>query len=145
MHSVSFGCWTPKLRVIVYDNFNQDVYKKWLCFIKRYDLKAKRARNVKVISMRWTKQDGIRMYRRLKRTFKRHKNTPYVDYQGRKWAVSPEAAGKHRIFKIKKNWDGGLFYKTYAAHEKENVEDGGGRRIHKQKKNEYRRRRRLTR
>ncbi|MEA6257409.1 hypothetical protein ONJ92_19935, partial [Salmonella enterica subsp. enterica serovar Virginia] len=51
MHSVSFGCWTPKLRVIVYDNFNQDVYKKWLCFIKRYDLKAKRARNVKVISM----------------------------------------------------------------------------------------------
>ncbi|MBH0436623.1 hypothetical protein I3A84_19895 [Salmonella enterica] len=28
MHSVSFGCWTPKLRVIVYDNFNQDVYKK---------------------------------------------------------------------------------------------------------------------
>ncbi|RIO94574.1 hypothetical protein BUJ35_022525 [Salmonella enterica subsp. enterica serovar Muenchen] len=66
MHSVSFGCWTPKLRVIVYDNFNQDVYKKWLCFIKRYDLKAKRARNVKVISMGWTKQDGIRMYRRLK-------------------------------------------------------------------------------
>ncbi|EAR5871735.1 hypothetical protein AIN29_16420, partial [Salmonella enterica subsp. enterica serovar Newport] len=66
MHSVSFGCWTPKLRVIVYDNFNQDVYKKWLCFIKRYDLKAKRARNVKVISMGWTKQDGIGMYRRLK-------------------------------------------------------------------------------
>ncbi|TRX77536.1 hypothetical protein DXG04_20580 [Salmonella enterica subsp. enterica] len=65
MHSVSFGCWTPKLRVIVYDNFNQDVYKKWLCFIKRYDLKAKRARNVKVISMGWTKQDGIRMYRRF--------------------------------------------------------------------------------
>ncbi|MEA6939407.1 hypothetical protein ONI91_21395, partial [Salmonella enterica subsp. enterica serovar Montevideo] len=75
MHSVSFGCWTPKLRVIVYDNFNQDVYKKWLCFIKRYDLKAKRARNVKVISMGWTKQDGIRMYRRLKRTFKRPKKT----------------------------------------------------------------------
>ncbi|WP_408602955.1 hypothetical protein, partial [Salmonella enterica] len=93
MHSVSFGCWTPKLRVIVYDNFNQDVYKKWLCFIKRYDLKAKRARNVKVISMGWTKHDGIGMYRRLKRTFKRHKNTIYVDYQGRKWAVSPEAAG----------------------------------------------------
>ncbi|KUD62859.1 hypothetical protein DE92_17170, partial [Salmonella enterica subsp. enterica serovar Mbandaka] len=69
MHSVSFGCWTPKLRVIVYDNFNQDVYKKWLCFIKRYDLKAKRARNVKVISMGWTKHDGIGMYRRLKRTF----------------------------------------------------------------------------
>ncbi|WP_408602776.1 hypothetical protein, partial [Salmonella enterica] len=99
MHSVSFGCWTPKLRVIVYDNFNQDVYKKWLCFIKRYDLKAKRARNVKVISMRWTKQDGIRMYRRLKRTFKRHKNTLFVDYQGRKLLGSPEAAGKHRIYK----------------------------------------------
>ncbi|MBW3156361.1 hypothetical protein, partial [Salmonella enterica] len=99
MHSVSFGCWTPKLRVIVYDNFNQDVYKKWLCFIKRYDLKAKRARNVKVISMGWTKQDGIRMYRRLKRTFNRHKNTPFVDYQGRILSVSPEAAGKHsRLF-----------------------------------------------
>ncbi|MDI7996828.1 hypothetical protein MJN81_20780, partial [Salmonella enterica subsp. enterica serovar Montevideo] len=94
MHSVSFGCWTPKLRVIVYDNFNQDVYKKWLCFIKRYDLKAKRARNVKVISMGWTKQDGIRMYRRLKRTFKPPKNTPFFDYSGRKWSVSPEAGGK---------------------------------------------------
>ncbi|WP_218054586.1 hypothetical protein, partial [Salmonella enterica] len=89
MHSVSFGCWTPKLRVIVYDNFNQDVYKKWLCFIKRYDLKAKRARNVKVISMGWTKQDGIRMYRRLKRNFNRHKITIYVDYQVRIWSVSP--------------------------------------------------------
>ncbi|RFY67182.1 hypothetical protein [Salmonella enterica] len=41
MHSVSFGCWTPKLRVIVYDNFNQDVYKKWLCFIKKNKQKEK--------------------------------------------------------------------------------------------------------
>ncbi|MEA6282869.1 hypothetical protein ONP37_12080, partial [Salmonella enterica subsp. enterica serovar Muenster] len=101
MHSVSFGCWTPKLRVIVYDNFNQDVYKKWLCFIKRYDLKAKRARNVKVISMGWTKQDGIRMYRRLKRNFYRPKNTPFVGYQGRILVKSPGAGGKERFFKIK--------------------------------------------
>ncbi|MGJ0423353.1 hypothetical protein, partial [Salmonella enterica] len=106
MHSVSFGCWTPKLRVIVYDNFNQDVYKKWLCFIKRYDLKAKRARNVKVISMGWTKQDGIRMYRRLKRNFKRPKNTNYVGYYGRILTISPKAARKTRIFKKKKKMYG---------------------------------------
>ncbi|WP_204940248.1 hypothetical protein, partial [Salmonella enterica] len=101
MHSVSFGCWTPKLRVIVYDNFNQDVYKKWLCFIKRYDLKAKRARNVKVISMGWTKQDGIRMYRRLKRAFHRPKITNFFDYKVRKSSVYPQDAGKHQFFKIK--------------------------------------------
>ncbi|WP_223197007.1 hypothetical protein, partial [Salmonella enterica] len=73
MHSVSFGCWTPKLRVIVYDNFNQDVYKKWLCFIKKYNLTVKRARNGKVISMGWAKHDGIGMYRRFKRNLKPHK------------------------------------------------------------------------
>ncbi|SUG49019.1 Uncharacterised protein [Salmonella enterica subsp. arizonae] len=44
MHSVSFGCWIPKLRVIVYDNFNHDVYKKWLSFIGKWDLAVKRAR-----------------------------------------------------------------------------------------------------
>ncbi|EDQ3826014.1 hypothetical protein ZT91_000190 [Salmonella enterica subsp. enterica] len=43
MHSVSFGCWTPKLRVIVYDNFNQDVYKKWLCFIKKIQSDGKKS------------------------------------------------------------------------------------------------------
>ncbi|KTO08726.1 hypothetical protein IN63_17350, partial [Salmonella enterica] len=85
MHSVSFGCWTPKLRVIVYDNFNQDVYKKWLCFIKKYNLTVKRARNGKVISMGWAKHDGIGMYRRLKRTFNRPKIKLYVGYQVRIW------------------------------------------------------------
>ncbi|MDI5149177.1 hypothetical protein MJI05_09865, partial [Salmonella enterica subsp. enterica serovar Cerro] len=94
MHSVSFGCWTPKLRVIVYDNFNQDVYKKWLCFIKRYNLTVKRARNGKVISMGWAKHDGIGMYRRLKRTLYRPKNNPFVDYQGKKMGISPQRGGK---------------------------------------------------
>ncbi|KWU99708.1 hypothetical protein AGE10_16750 [Salmonella enterica subsp. enterica serovar Kentucky] len=98
MHSVSFGCWTPKLRVIVYDNFNQDVYKKWLCFIKKYNLTVKRARNGKVISIGWAKHDGIGMYRRLKSAFHRRKITHYVGFQGRIWPVIPQVGGEHRLF-----------------------------------------------
>ncbi|EDQ6461754.1 hypothetical protein GRN67_001835 [Salmonella enterica subsp. enterica serovar Weltevreden] len=43
MHSVSFGCWTPKLRVIVYDNFNQDVYKKMVVFYKKIQSDGKKS------------------------------------------------------------------------------------------------------
>ncbi|EDS6806066.1 hypothetical protein AZH90_003306, partial [Salmonella enterica subsp. enterica serovar Legon] len=43
MHSVSFGCWTPKLRVIVYDNFNQDVYKKMVVFYKKIRSEGKKS------------------------------------------------------------------------------------------------------
>ncbi|OIW52104.1 hypothetical protein APP73_12410 [Salmonella enterica subsp. enterica serovar Muenster] len=53
MHSVSFGCWTPKLRVIVYDNFNQDVYKKWGAgsFEKEKGLGWKKERGHRVVGV----------------------------------------------------------------------------------------------
>ncbi|AID26957.1 MAG TPA: hypothetical protein DFK21_17985 [Salmonella bongori] len=59
MHSVSFGCWGPKFRLIVYDNFNHDVYKKWLSFIKKWNLALKRARIGKQAKKGHAKRDSI--------------------------------------------------------------------------------------
>ncbi|WP_182796815.1 hypothetical protein, partial [Salmonella enterica] len=68
--------------------------------------------------MGWTKQDGIGMYRRLKRTFYPHKNKPYVDFQVKIRSVYPQAAGKNRFFKIKKKLEV-LLYKYPSPQDKE--------------------------